>query len=198
MSTQYLALLRGINVGGNNIIKMADLKACFKEMGFTNVKTYIQSGNVIFSQPDENSTMPASIPHQTTKKSDKKEELTARIEEVLPDKFDYTSRIVLVSTEHLDAVISKAPKDFGEKPELYKYDVLFLKPPFSSEEALATITTRDDVDRVWGGPQVLYFSRLIKKAGSSYLNKLVGTATYKKMTIRNWNTTSKLHTLMHG
>ncbi|NCP46313.1 MAG: DUF1697 domain-containing protein, partial [Flavobacteriales bacterium] len=46
---QYLALLRGINVGGNNIIKMVDLKACFEKMGFTDVKTYIQSGNVIFT-----------------------------------------------------------------------------------------------------------------------------------------------------
>ena len=47
--THYLALLRGINVGGNNIIKMADLKACFEQMGFEDVSTYIQSGNVIFA-----------------------------------------------------------------------------------------------------------------------------------------------------
>ena len=46
--TQYLALLRGINVGGNNIIKMADLKACFERLGFTGVATYIQSGNILF------------------------------------------------------------------------------------------------------------------------------------------------------
>jgi uncharacterized protein (DUF1697 family) len=45
---QYITLLRGINVGGNNIIKMTDLKSCFESMGFTGVSTYIQSGNVIF------------------------------------------------------------------------------------------------------------------------------------------------------
>ena len=49
-NTQYLALLRGINVGGNNIIKMADLKACFENMGFTEVVTYIQSGNVLLDR----------------------------------------------------------------------------------------------------------------------------------------------------
>ncbi|NIP26808.1 MAG: DUF1697 domain-containing protein, partial [Phycisphaerae bacterium] len=45
---QYAALLRGINVGGKNIIKMADLRACFERMGFSDVRTYIQSGNVLF------------------------------------------------------------------------------------------------------------------------------------------------------
>ncbi len=51
MTTQYLALLRGINVGGKNIIKMAELKACFEANGFGDVATYIQSGNVLFSTP---------------------------------------------------------------------------------------------------------------------------------------------------
>ena len=50
----YLALLRGINVGGNNIIKMVDLKATFEEMGFSDVKTYIQIGNVICSSDRTN------------------------------------------------------------------------------------------------------------------------------------------------
>jgi uncharacterized protein (DUF1697 family) len=50
---QYLALLRGINVGGKNIIKMADLKACFESLGFSDVVTYIQSGNVLFKSADK-------------------------------------------------------------------------------------------------------------------------------------------------
>jgi uncharacterized protein (DUF1697 family) len=53
---KYLALLRGINVGGNNIIKMVDLKACFEKMGFLDVSTYIQSGNVLFSSPETSLT----------------------------------------------------------------------------------------------------------------------------------------------
>lgn len=47
--TRYIALLRGINVGGNNIIRMSDLKASFEELGFSDVVTYIQSGNVLFN-----------------------------------------------------------------------------------------------------------------------------------------------------
>ena len=66
----YIALLRGINVGGNNIIKMVDLKLAFEEMEFSNVKTYIQSGNVIFSSDRKN-----------------KVELTDEIEKKLLEKF---------------------------------------------------------------------------------------------------------------
>ena len=50
IKTKYLALLRGINVGGNNIIKMTDLKACFESLGLADVFTYIQSGNVLLHQ----------------------------------------------------------------------------------------------------------------------------------------------------
>jgi len=64
---QYLTLLRGINVGGNNIIKMTDLKSCFENMGFTSVSTYIQSGNVIFKSDEKDNTR-----------------LTNKIEQVLP------------------------------------------------------------------------------------------------------------------
>ena len=46
--SRFLALLRGINVGGKNIIAKADLRQCFEELGLTNVRTYIQSGNVLF------------------------------------------------------------------------------------------------------------------------------------------------------
>ena len=51
-SRRYIALLRGINVGGNNIIRMADLKQSFEELGFSEVTTYIQSGNVLFNSSE--------------------------------------------------------------------------------------------------------------------------------------------------
>ena len=51
--TTYIALLRGINVGGNKIIKMQDLKTMFQSIGFQNVRTYIQSGNVLFESDEE-------------------------------------------------------------------------------------------------------------------------------------------------
>lgn len=172
---QYIALLRGINVGGNNIIKMLDLRKTFEEMGFESVKTYIQSGNILFETAEIDSI--------------KLEEL---IEKALSEKFNYTSKVVIVSESDLKGIVENAPKDFGVFAQDYRYDVLFLKSPLTAETAMESIEAREGVDAVYAGNGVLYFSRLISKSGQSYLDKLVGTALYKQMTIRNWNTTSKL------
>ncbi|HPI46560.1 MAG TPA: DUF1697 domain-containing protein, partial [Tenuifilaceae bacterium] len=92
---RYIAPLRGINVGGNNIIKMAELRACFVTMSFTDVKTYIQSGNVLFSSDN-----------------DDKSELVKRIESELSRRFNYQSKIVLVSQNQIETVIKTAPEGF--------------------------------------------------------------------------------------
>jgi uncharacterized protein (DUF1697 family) len=175
MKIRYLALLRGINVGGNNIIKMADLKTCFQEMGLTNVVTYIQSGNVLFDS-DETDQL----------------KLTQLIENTLSKRFNYSSKVVLLSQQALIQLIKTAPKDFGVYPDEYRYDVIFLKPLLTSEEALSKIKTKEGVDFVTAGNDVLYFSRLSSMSGQSQMTKMIGTAIYKEMTIRNWNTTTKL------
>ncbi|NVO11283.1 MAG: DUF1697 domain-containing protein [Bacteroidales bacterium] len=181
IKNHYLALLRGINVGGNNIIKMADLKACFESMGFTDVVTYIQSGNVLFKSNESDQT-----------------KLSKMIEKVLSDTFSYKSMIVLVPSNLLENAVKKAPKGFGTNPEEYKYDVVFLKEPLTPDEALKSIKTRDGIDNVYSGNGVLYFSRLISKAGQSYLTKIISLPVYQSMTIRNWNTTSKLLELVNN
>jgi uncharacterized protein (DUF1697 family) len=177
----YLALLRGINVGGKNVIKMTDLKACFEEMGFAEVSTYIQSGNVLFS---------ASANGEA--------KLSATIEKALSKRFGYESRVVVVSHQQLERAVKRAPKGFGRKPERYRYDVIFLKEPLSAKEAMKSVSTKDGVDQVWRGDGVLYFSRLIAKATASHLSRIVGLPVYQEMTIRNWNTTTKLLALMEA
>lgn len=177
--THYLALLRGINVGGNNLIKMTELKLSFENMGFKDVVTYIQSGNVIFKSTEKD-----------------KDTLTFMVEKELSNTFEYKSTIVLCSYDQLESVVHTAPDNYGTNPDEYRYDVLFLKEPLTSEEALKEIKIREGVDNVYIGNGVLYFSRLISRAGQSYLNKVISLPVYKKMTIRNWNTTTKLLLLM--
>lgn len=172
---RYIALLRGINVGGNNVIKMLALKACFEKMGFTDVATYIQSGNVAF-----NTTATAEQTIQTT------------ICNNLLATFNYNSPVVVVTQEHLNRIVNNAPKSFGTAKELYKYDVLFLKPPLTAAKAMVQIELQEGVDQVTAGEGVLYFSRLISGDRKSYLEQIVKLPIYKQMTIRNWNTTSKL------
>jgi uncharacterized protein (DUF1697 family) len=178
--TQYLALLRGINVGGNNLIKMTDLKYCFEKMKLTDVITYIQSGNVIFKSGEKDKT-----------------KLTDKLEKKLSDTFNYKSKIVLITHKQLRRIIQKAPEGFGAKPGEYKYDVLFLKAPLTPVEAIKSVRLREGVDSAFTGKDVLYFSRLMSRAGESYLNKIITLPVYQSMTIRNWNTTSKLLALMN-
>jgi uncharacterized protein (DUF1697 family) len=177
--TQYLILLRGINVGGNNIIRMADLKICFENMGFSDVLTYIQSGNVLFNSVEKNI-----------------KGLTDKIENVLSEKFSYNSRVVTITHHQLTNVISQAPDDFGKEPDSYRYDVLFPKEPVTTGEVLNSIKIREGVDTAIAGDFALYFSRLIVRASQSYLTKIISLPVYRNITIRNWNTTSKLLELM--
>jgi uncharacterized protein (DUF1697 family) len=177
----YLALLRGINVGGKNVIKMTDLKACFEEMGFAEVATYIQSGNVLFA---------ASVKGEA--------KLSATIEKALSKRFGYESRVIVVSHEQLERAVKRAPKGFGREPGKYRYDVIFLREPMSASEAMKSVSTKDGVDQAWKGDGVLYFSRLIERATQSHLSRIVGLPVYQEMTIRNWNTTTKLLALMEA
>jgi uncharacterized protein (DUF1697 family) len=171
----YVALLRGINVGGKNLIKMTELKACFESLGLKNVRTYIQSGNVLFS----------------TGKSDKSR-LTGQIEDSLSRTFNYTSRVVVRSAEEMKAIVAHAPEGFGSDPATYRYDVIFLKEPLTSAEAMESVSLKEEVDQAFAGDGVLYFSRLISRATQSRLARIVSLPVYQSMTIRNWNTTAKL------
>jgi uncharacterized protein (DUF1697 family) len=177
----YVALLRGINVGGSNPIRMSDLKACLEAGGLRDVTTYIQSGNVLFS---------AGRSSQLA--------LVRQIEKSLSAQFAYQSRVVVRSFDQMRAIVKGAPAGFGGRPAAYRDDVIFLKEPLTAAEALDTVTAKPGVDRVVAGDGVLYFSRLISKAAQSRLSRIVGTPAYQNMTIRNWNTTSKLLALMEA
>ena len=177
---KYVALLRGVNVGGKNVLLMSELKSCFEGMGFEYVSTHIQSGNVLFSS-----------------KEDDLNKLTERIEDVLSKNFDYKSCMIVVSHEQLKKVITRAPAGFGSDLDSYRYDVIFLKEPLSTDNAMKSIKVKEGVDQVFAGPGVLYFSGLINKARQSRLSRIVMMPIYQSMTIRNWNTAIKLFSIMN-
>jgi uncharacterized protein (DUF1697 family) len=152
---RYVALLRGINVGGNNIIRMADLRACLEADGFDDVRTYSQSGNVVFTASGSAAT------------------LTARLERTLSKEFGYEATVAVRSARQLRAIVDGAPKGFGADPERYRSDVIFLMPPLTPARAIADVPTREGVDRAWTGPGVLYFDRLTARASQSRLSKIV-------------------------
>jgi uncharacterized protein (DUF1697 family) len=174
---QYLALLRGVNVGGKNLVKMADLRAAFEEMGFAGVATYIQSGNVLFRAPRQ-----------------KREELAARIESELSRRFGRELKAVLLTETDIRGVVEGAPRGFGADSHLC--DVIFLRKPLTVRKAIGLLEIRDGVDSAWAGKGVVYFSRLASKASSSRLSRVVALPEYQNMTIRSWSTTTKLLAMM--
>lgn len=176
---RYLALLRGINVGGNNLIKMVALKACFESLGFKDVVTFIQSGNVVFSSSERGT-----------------EALCVKIETALSKTFGYVASVVLLTHSELERIVRSAPKGFGTKPAAYRYDVLFLKKSLTAKDALNTVPLKEGVDEVSAGTGVLYFSRLLSKAAQSRMSRIVSLPMYKQITIRNWSTTQKVLALM--
>ena len=170
---QYLALLRGINVGGKNLVKMADLRTAVEDLGFADVATYIASGNVLFRAP-----------------RGKRDELASGIESHLSRQFGTGLKAVLLTKAQLEDVVAGAPRGFGGKSHLS--DVIFLRKPLTARKAFGVLEMRPGVDRAWPGTGVIYCSRLASKASGSRLSKVVALPEYQNMTLRSWSTTTKL------
>lgn len=175
---QYVALLRGINVGGRNKVAMADLRDSFEEHGYGAVRTYIQSGNVLF----ETANAARSLEDE--------------IEALLERRYGVPLVVVVRSHAQLRAVVEQAPPGFGTRPDTYHSDAIFLKAPLTAGQAMRVVVQRDGVDEAWPGRGVLYFARLSAQRTRSRMSSIVGTPEYQRMTIRSWATTTKLLDLL--
>lgn len=173
-SSRFVALLRGINVGGRNPVAMADLRSILESAGYGDVRTYIQSGNVVFDSDDEAAA------------------IEDRIEAVLSEALGLDLMVVVRSESDFRRVVDEAPDGFGVAPEKFHYDVVFLRCPLTSGEAYATIGLREGVDSAWVGTRELYFARLSERRAQSRLSKVMQSPQYRLMTIRNWRTVNKL------
>ncbi len=171
----YIALLRGINVGGKNLIKMGDLRGCFSKNGFEDVSTFIASGNVLFRAPRQGQAS-----------------LGKDIEAMLSREFGYDARIVVVTEASLRRTVRDAPRGFGKKPDTFLSDVIFLRPPLTAALAMNELSTREGVDEAFPGRGVVYFTRRKAEATRSRLGRISQSPIYPDITIRSWSTTEKL------
>ncbi|MSP21191.1 MAG: DUF1697 domain-containing protein [Alphaproteobacteria bacterium] len=178
----YLVLLRGINVGGKNKIPMAALKLFLEEQGFSDVTTYIQSGNVVLR-----SELAAKA-------------VAATIEDGLTKRFALDTAVInilVLTGKQLRATVDNRPKGFGDQPAKYRSDVLFLID-IKADDALKDFAPKEGVDNVWPSGPAIYAQRLSAKRTKSRLNRIMSTPAYKSMTIRNWSTTTKLLEMLEG
>jgi len=159
---------------------MADLKKCLENLGFSNVMTYIASGNVILAS-DQGA-----------------QEVRQDIEAALPKVFKLDSeliKVLVLSQAQLQAVVDNKPRGFGKLPDEYYSDVVFLMD-ITSVQAMPIFNPREGVDKVWSGDGVVYSQRLAALRTKSRLSSIVASPMYKSMTIRSWGTVTKLLALV--
>ncbi|MFD1773934.1 DUF1697 domain-containing protein [Paenibacillus rhizophilus] len=172
---KYIALIRGINVGGNKIVKMQDLKTMLQSLGFQNVKTYIQSGNVVFDGGETG-----------------EEALKESIEKGIRDTFGFDASVIIRTAEELEAAIANNPFELAEPEEFKRLYVSFLAGELTDEamERLRPYEDGEDKLRVIG--KEMYILYCTKVSDSPLfkvpLEKIMGVSA----TSRNWNTVNKL------
>ena len=174
----YVALLRGINVGGNNKVSMAQLKTSFEQAGMETVKTYINSGNVIFSDKVHSS-----------------DELTTMIEKIIVDEFGFSVSVLIRTINEIETIVEALPEPWRNDLAM-KCDVLFLWKDIDREDIVDQLVIKPGVDNVRYVPGAILFAVDRKNITKSGLTRIIGTPMYKKITIRNCNTTRKLLEIM--
>jgi uncharacterized protein (DUF1697 family) len=104
--------------------------------------------------------------------------------------------VAVRSHRQIRNIVHRSPEGFGDEPEDYHSDVVFLKAPLSPPRAMRVVKVREGVDQVWPGTGVLYFARLSARRAQSRMGSIIGTPEYQLMTIRSWSTTTKLLDLL--
>jgi len=178
MNDTYLALLRGINVGGKKSVSMFELKVCFEKLGFENVKTFGNSGNIIF---------------QTDLKDAR--DIEIKIEKAL-DKYFFKGISVFVrSLEEMKKIVSEIPPKWHED-KTKKYDIMFLHSEIDNPKIIKELKPNPDLEELYYHPGVLFWSINTNEFGKSYVPKIVGSKIYKEITIRTASVVKKLFELM--
>lgn len=171
----YIALLRGVNVGGNNIIAMSKLKTMFMDMGFQSVETYINSGNVLFLSDETNLT-----------------NLRKKIEAMIKTTFKLDIKVVVIPSINLIEALQTVPKFWGSD-DSYRHNAIFLMDDLEYEAVIDILGEFDDlVDQVHHSNNIIFWSIETVSINKSKYMKIAKLPLYKSMTIRNSNTTKKL------
>lgn len=175
---RYIALLRGINVGGKNKVDMKSLKQVFEGAGMDSVKTYINSGNIIFT----NNSCP-------------KKELAAILEDAIYTNFELQIKVLLFDYEEYHKIAQSVPAEWINDKQM-KSDVLFLWDDINEESVLDQLIIKPGIDLVKYVPGAILWSVYKDKVTKSGMMKIAGSDLYRHMTIRNVNTVRKIYALM--
>jgi uncharacterized protein (DUF1697 family) len=176
----HIALLRGINVGGKSAVDMAALKATFERLGFGAVRTYINSGNVVFT---------ASGGRPTT--------LAKRIEAAITADFGLDVAVLVFTAGELTVVADTVPATWVNDATM-KCDVFFLWPDVDRPAIVDDVPKNPAIEDLLYVPGALVRRIDKQNATRSPMHRVLGTDLYRRMTVRNINTVRKLRDLAAG
>lgn len=178
MKQGYILLLRGINVGGKNMISMPRLKSVLEGGGYEEVMTYINSGNVLFKSGEEDIIR-----------------LQADIHALLFRELGLDLAVLIISAGDLIEVSKNLP-DWWGKGEGHKHNALFVIPPATAKEVYNEVgENKPEYERVSYHGNVIFWTAPLETFSKTRWSKIVVTAAYDKVTIRNYNTFMKLREL---
>jgi len=176
----YAALLRGINVGGNNKVDMKKLKISFESLGLEQVVTYINSGNVIFKTD-----------------SDDINQITNRIEAKILADFGFAVKVLVRPQSDFEKICKVVPQDWINNDQM-KCDVLFLWDEIKSPETIKMLNLVTNIDTVLYESGAIIWSVERENYAKSAMQKFIKSPVYPKMTARNINTARKILEIMNS
>jgi uncharacterized protein (DUF1697 family) len=178
-SNAYVALLRGINVGGKNIVAMKSLKASFEKLGFDDVSTYINSGNILFRSGEKDPR-----------------KLETRIDRMLTRDYGLKPATVVRSYAEMRRLQKSITKHWQTADPDWRYNVMFLRHAIDSKQLLDDLAVKPDIETVVYCPGTLLWRARVRDLTRTAMVKIASKPVYKQMTIRNLNTTNKLIELL--
>lgn len=173
---KYIALLRGINIGGKNKIVMKELKSAFEELDFKNVVTFINSGNVIFSSDENN-----------------KQILIKKIETKIKNSFNLDIPVTVVSVDRFNEIFLNAPEWWNTDDKEIYHTIIFVIPPFDATSIYEVIgDAKTEYEKILLSKDLIYWSASLKDFQKSRWSKIASTSINNKVTVRTANTVRKL------
>ena len=174
---RYVAFLRAINVGGKNKISMSDLKVCFEELGAVDVKTCLNSGNVIFSHQEMNEV-----------------NFHDQLETTINKRFHLNIPVFILSQEELEDILSNAPDWWGSDDKETYDNLIFIMPPITSVEVCSELgEPKEEIEKITNYGNTIFWSFNRKEyQKTNWWSKTTNTKSSKKLTIRTANTVRKV------
>ena len=177
---RYVALLRGINVGGRTLVKMHALRSCLEGLGLDDVSTYIASGNVLFESDQRVAA-----------------KLETTIERAIEQTFELPVKVVVLDRAAYARIIKAIPTSWIGDAGV-RANVAFVRRGTDARTVVGELEPDPAVEEVKATAGAILWATRRDALNRSVMRKLIGGAAYKELTVRNLNTTLKLNQLLNG